>query len=165
MFKNWIKYLKAKYEAKKMAKYYLSIKELPMQNWMRFYEGNDPKHLLKHGKVCKRAGKVYEGLQAELIDEFGISPVFKTIIENNIKIALLKAEIALKGDRTRQIFIDKLLQKNEELETQSPKSDLAENIIAIEKHMGFRIDLKTLTVYDFYKYSKFVSNNLTKVIP
>lgn len=135
-----------------------------MQNWINFYENNDPKYLSRTGKVCKRINKVYEGLQAELIDNFGISPQFKAILENNIKITLLKTEIALKGDRTRQIFIDKLIQKNEELEATNPKSDLAENIIAIEKHMGFRIDPKTITVFDFYKYSKFVSNNLTKVI-
>lgn len=147
-------------EKRYLRKYYLTIKELPLSNWIDFYETENPKHLSRTGKVCKRVTQVFDGLQSQLIDTFGISPNYKTILEHKIRISILKSEIALKGDRTRQIFIDKLNQKITELEAGNQKIDLIEGIIAIEKQMKFKLDTKIITVFEFYKYSKFVNNTL-----
>lgn len=131
-----------------------------MYNWISLYEHSDLKFLSKTGKLCKRVEKVYESLQDEVIDTFGVNEDFLKILKNKIKIELMYAEQIETGDRSNQIFIDILEIENSELQGKQTKADLYGSIITIEKVMGFRLDPKKISVFDFYKYSKVISNRL-----
>jgi len=146
-----------KYEKRYLAKYYLSIRELPLSNWDEFCETSNPVFLSKTGKICKRVHKVFEKLQDELIDTFGISHDYRKILEIKIKIELLYTKVVIDGDRTRLIFIEKLEQQLEDLEATKPKQSLMQSILQVNQHFNFKIDPKTTTVFEFYNYVKFVS--------
>ena len=155
-----IKWLKSKYEAFRLQKYYLSIKELPMYNWITLSEENDIKQLSKTGTVCKRVQQVYEKLQDEIIDTFGVNQDFIKIKNKKKQIELLYCEQIRTGDLSTGWKIEMLELDIEDLQNRQIKSDLYESIIAIEKHLGFKINPKELTVFQFYKYSKTIANRL-----
>jgi hypothetical protein len=155
-----VRLIKAKYEAFKLKKYYQSIKECPMYNWIELYEKSDITQLSKTGKVCKRAESVYEKLQDEIINEFGINEDFLRILKLKIQIELLYAEQIESGNKSNQIFIDIKEIDCRDLMNKQTKIDLFETIIAIEKSLGFKINPKRLTVFEFYKYQKVISNRL-----
>jgi len=152
--------LKQAYEDFKMKKYYSSIKDCPMYNWVSIYEDNDFKFLSKTGKICKRAKKVYDKLQDELINTFGINEDYIKILKNKKAIELYYAEQVRTKRTSNQIFIDILEIKNEELIGKTKKADIYKLIIPIEKEMGFKISVESITVYQFYTYSKAISNKL-----
>lgn len=141
-------------------KYYTSIKEMPMYNWISIFEYYDLKFLLKKGDLCEKAGYVYQKLQDELVDEFGISEDFLQILRNKLKIESYLADQIITGNKSNQIFIEMLEIDNEEATVKDTKFDLFDSIIPIEKYMGFKFDPKKITVFEFHKYSRFVSNKL-----
>ena len=73
---------------------------------------------------------------------------------------MLYADQIETGDRSTGWKIEMLELDNAELSNKQTKTDLFESIIAIEKNMGFKIDPKKLTVFEFYKYSKTIANKL-----
>jgi hypothetical protein len=156
MFKK----LRQVYEDWRLSKYYLSIKDVPMYNWITLYENEDFTQLSKTGKICKRVTKVYEKLQDEIIDNFGINEDFLKVLKNKIRIELLYADQIESGNKSNQWKIEMLEIDNEMLSNQKTKADLYDSIIAIEKYLGVSKDPKQLTVYQFYKYSQTINNRL-----
>ena len=53
--------------------YYNSIDNCPILIWDKITQTGDLKYLLKRGKVTDSAIKHYENINAQLIDNFGIS--------------------------------------------------------------------------------------------
>jgi len=156
MFKR----LKQVYDNWMLSKYYLSIKDVPMYNWITLYENEDFTQLSKTGKICKRVTNVYEKLQDEIIDNFWINEDFLKVLKNKIRIELLYADQIETGNKSNQWKIEMLEIDNDMLSNQKTKSDLYESIIAIEKYLGVSKDPKQLTVYQFYKYSQTIANRL-----
>lgn len=155
------RYLLKKREGLYLAKYYQSIDELPMLNWVKIYEEKDYKHLLKKQgkKADKYADIIYLRMQDELVDKYGVGDMFMKILRMKIKISLMRADQALSGDRTSEIKVKILEDKIEEMEGGFKDVDIFESVISIEKFMGFKLDLKTLTVGEFYKYGKYITKN------
>lgn len=143
-------------------KYYNSIREIPMYSWINIYEESNLKHISKTGKVCKRAESVYYKMIDELVDNFGVSEDYLRLQSNKVKIEFYYADQIQSGDYSNQVFIEILEIDNQELETQNTKSDLFDSVISIEKNMGFKMDYKTMTVYEFHKYGLFITNNVNK---
>lgn len=131
-----------------------------MQNWIDLLENEDLKHLHKSGKSGRFSAKAYELIQDDIIKYFGISPQFKLILKNKIKIELLRCEIIEDGDLTRLIFMERLEQQNEEILKNEVKSDIYEALFYIEKQLHFKINPKLYTVFDFYSHTKFIQKQL-----
>jgi hypothetical protein len=153
-----IKWLKNKYENYQLSKYYLSIKTMPMYNWVTLFENKDISQISRTGKICKRLNKVCEKLQDEVIDTFGINEDFLQIIKNKIKIEILYADQIETGDRSTGWKIEFLELDNKELEGKKTKHDFFGNIMLINQHI--KVDFKTITIYEYYSLSKTVSNKL-----
>lgn len=122
----------------------------------------DASFLSRTGKICKRVQKVYKDLEAQLVDNFGISEDYLKIIQNKIQIELYYGIQIQTNDRSNQMFIDILEIDNRELSNRNGKSDLMQTLISIERHVGYKLNPKELSVYEFYNYIKFVTNNPTK---
>ena len=153
-----IKWLKNKYENYQLSKYYLSIKTMPMYNWVTLFENKDISQISKTGRICKRLNKVCEKLQDEVIETFGINEDFLQIIKNKIKIEILYADQIETGDRSTGWKIEFLELDNKLLEGKQTKHDFFGNIMLINQHI--KVDFKTITIYEYYSLSKTVSNKL-----
>jgi hypothetical protein len=162
---NWLRrcsqYFAKLYEQRCLSKYYVSIREFPVRRWAQLeHEGLNA--ITKKGKPGKYAPKAYEMLKDEIIDTFGVNDTYQKILRLRIKIALLRAEIATTGDRTRLLFIERAEQRIQELQENEPKSDIYEAIFHIQRYLSYKIDLNTYTVWEFFNDSKHISNLIKK---
>ena len=155
-----IKWLKNKYENYQLSKYYLSIKTMPMYNWVTLFENKDISQISKTGKLCKRINKVCDKLQDEIIDTFGINEDFLQIIKNKIKIEILYADQIETGDRSTGWKIEFLELDNKELENKQTKTDFYTQLFLLQKHLPYQIDTKKMSIFDYYNTSQIVSNQL-----
>lgn len=134
--------------------YWIDIKEMPMYNWMRLCDENDMRWINRNGKEGKLSNKALDIIQAQIIDNFGISQEYKTALSIELKIEQLYNEMILKGKKTNQAFIEVEQIKLDELRKTQNNRDttFTELCQVIEKRQGYRINPKDITVYEFYSY-------------
>lgn len=150
--------IKQLYENWRLSKYYNGIREMPMYNWVMLYEDKDFTQLSKSGKICKRVAIVYEKIQDQLVDAFGVNEDLLMVLNNKIRIEILYAEQIETGDKSNQIFIDILEIETIELQSQQTKTDFYQQTFEIQKHVPYRIDLKTITMFDYYTQMRIIAN-------
>ncbi|MGR3221315.1 MAG: hypothetical protein ACUZ8H_16080 [Candidatus Anammoxibacter sp.] len=132
-----------------------------MYRWINIFEYMDLSFISKTGKLCKRANSVYERLQNQLIDKFGISEDFLQILKNKIKIEEYYYDQIRTGNRSNQVFIEMLEIDNSDLETEAKKVDLYDIIMTIgEFYPTISTSPKTITMYEFHKYTESIVNKL-----
>lgn len=128
-----------------------------MCKWVELYDNESLLPLSKTGELCNLASSIYDNMRDELIDEFGISENFSAILRNNIEIELYYADQIATGDRSSQIFIDILRIENAELGSKTSKMDLFDGVAAIEKQQRVAKDALTITVWEYYNYSRIMA--------
>jgi hypothetical protein len=131
-----------------------------MYNWVMMYEESNLRYLSKTGRVCKRINGVYEVLQDQLIDEFGINEDLLKIIKNKIKIEILYADQIETGDKSTGWKIEFLELDNQELMSKQTKTDFYLQTFEIQKHLPYKIDTKKMSIFEYYKNMKIIANKM-----
>jgi hypothetical protein len=142
--------------------FYKTIEDMPVYNWNKIIEKQLYQYVLIDLKEHKEENKLlykqqFELLYNEFLDTFGINDHLKSIIELQNEIVLYKIDIALTGDKSLtalQQLAEQRLQKK--IEVKKTSTNLVK--VHIEKFMGFRIDEKQVTVYEYYNYLKALEN-------
>lgn len=150
-----------RHEKRCLSKYYLSIEELPLLRWINLYKKHDLTQLSRTGKICKRVELVLQGLQDQIIDEFGASEDYIKVHNKKIKLELMYCEQVKTGNKSNQFFIDLLEDEIEELS--KPKisnEDIHDAVLHIEKYQGVKLSVKELTVFEWHKYMKFITGQM-----
>ena len=123
---------------------YRSIKDLPIGIWWDVCSTNDRSLLL---------GGDWEALNREFIEVFGVNETYKEHLQLLRDIAILRLEKIIYEDASYQTLID--IKQFELKQLGEAKGATVEEVRAyISKEMGFRIDEKTVTVYEYYSYLK-----------
>ena len=137
-------------------KYYLTIEELPVYNWWKLHEKNDFKQVLKSQKdeIDERVVKLVKDLQNEFIATFGIDENYAAYLRKQIQIELLKIRVIKTKDRSLETQIDILEIELEELTNREQDKGLNSTTIAVEKWMGFKLDTKKISTFEYYSYIK-----------
>lgn len=136
-------------------KLYDTIEDFPAYNWFKCIELKDYSYCLidktKFKKtLLPKCEERFNKLYLEFIDTFGISKDLRDIIELQKQILALKIELKL-GKKTAQTFLTiKEIELKEKMETEKPKTNLHK--VAIEKYLGFRLNLKEISVLEYYNY-------------
>lgn len=133
-------------------RFYETIEDMPLYNWYKCINGDlyfvriDDKQLDLQG--CEEAfKKVYESY----MNIFGIDKKYKQQIESIKKIALLQCDYLKTKD---QFKLTQIEVENAKLELF--KKDIASNVtlqqtlIHLSKWVGYRLDWKQVTVYEYY---------------
>lgn len=144
-------------------KYYTSIEDLPIFNWIKVHETADLSFLFttkKNATVTqlKALQKVWGLIYDEYIKKFGFNENFISQLEREREIALLKIEKAETGDDSLETMIEIRefeLKKKKEISRKSDFYLLKNNV---EKKIGFRINPREVTVVEFYSYIKTFEN-------
>lgn len=145
------------YENQYLEKYYSSIKELPLENWICLHDKSDPTQLSRTGKICKLVNKAYERVESSFIDEFGTGKEFLELQEKRIELELMKCQQIHTRDLSNQIFIDLLEDEIELIESKKTKGDKIRKMIPwVESEMGLRINTKETSTFDFYYMVNFI---------
>ena len=134
---------------------------MPMYNWISIFEYSDLSFISKTGGMCHRAEEVYQKLQDQLVNKFGVADDFLQILRNKIKIEQYYYDQITTGDKSNQIFIEILEIENGELKTEHVKADLFEGIMIMGKYFpNVPVDPKTISVYAFHSYANTIANKL-----
>ena len=156
LLKRFYQWLFKKQEKPLEDKYYLSIEDLPVFNWWKLHEKNDFKQVLRNpkGKIDKRVVDVVKELQNEFIQTFGIDENYANYLRKQIQIELLKIKILKTGDRIYENDVDILEIELEELTSKEQDKALNSATISVEKWMGFKLDIKKISTFEYYSYIK-----------
>lgn len=129
-----------------------------MGNWIQLYDNSDPTQLSRTGKICKRAGKIFEDLEYNFIHEFGVNKEFKELQALKIEIEIMKCRQIHTGDRSSQIHIDLMQdQINEINKAKSGNQKLRKLVAWVEFEMGgMAIDTLKTTTFEFYNRVNFI---------
>jgi hypothetical protein len=163
---NWLKklhlYWLSKLEKTYSDRYYKSIEDLPVLNWWKLHEENDFKWLLKDSnkKITKHSIKIFKSIKSEFVEEFGIDRKYEEYLKKVWKLELIKIDIALSGDKSKKIFADILELEIEDLLNEQETKVHNHGVMHIEKFMGFKLNVKSTTVNEFYSYVKEIEKQL-----
>ena len=147
------------YTSTTLEKTYNSIETLPIWNWMEVLKTGDLKHLFIEGsgRVSEKIGKLWDELQDQYIQEFGLDENFKKQLRLLIKKAKLNYDFVITGDRFINTLLTIVDADLEALNTQKSISfyDLKSRL---EKFKGCRIDARVTTVIEWHYDLKNMSN-------
>lgn len=131
---------------------------MPINNWIKMYDNNDLTQLSRTGKICKRAGLIFEQLQDEFIDTFGVSEDFIKLQRKRIELELLLCKQVQTGNMSDQFFIDFLQGEIDEMKKyKTAKNSIWDTVPWVEHEMGgMHIDTFKTMVFEYYNRVKFV---------
>ena len=135
--------------------FYTTIEDFPAYNWFKCVENKEYQYTLidikeynedlKH--ECENA---FNTLYCNFIDTFGISKELGDIIALQNQILVLEIDLAC-GKKSAKTFLNiKKIELEEVLSVEKPKTNLHK--VAIEKYLGFRLNLKEVTALEYYNY-------------
>lgn len=148
IFFDWLK-------NRRLKKYHTSAKTISLKNWINFAEGGEIKWLLKNEKntPCYFGQLAFELIQEERIDTLGVSPQYLLLLKKKIRIEKMFIDVLEKGDKTKELLIQKELEDIEKIESVSKKEDIVKTIMELEKVRGVAIDT-SMSLFEFDKRIK-----------
>lgn len=131
--------------------------DAPVSVWEKVHNTGDLSNLLVKktqvdDKLQIKLNNAWEKMYNEYLEVFGFSESFKGLKNKEIEIALLKCRLVQTGDRSFETEIEIAEIELEDLRKGISGSDFREAKIAIEKNMGFQINMNTTSIRDFYGY-------------
>jgi len=136
--------------------------DAPVYVWDKIHSQGDMSYLIVNRKKVKSVPvsdlqAAFDRMYNEYIDEFGFGESFKSIKMKEIEIARLKCKLVQTDDRSFETEIEIAELELEEMKKDIEGSKLTEIKIAIEKKMGFQLNMMTTSIRDFYTYLKAVN--------
>lgn len=133
-------------------KYYDSIEDMPIYNWHKCMNG-DYYYVRKDCKQIdlpeceKRFKKIYENY----FDIFGIDKRYKQQIDIIKKITLLQCDYLISRDEFKLTQIEVENAKLEMFKKETSNNvTLQTTLIYLSKWLGYRLDWKEVSVYEYY---------------
>jgi len=146
-----------------------SIHVMPIFNWWNLHRTNDLKWLMVDHKIklqpkdMRQMYELYEKINDEFTNEFGFSDEFKEYMEKKKQIEMMKLDLMITGDKINLTFLEIAQKEFDKMSKEFEGSSFAEIKAALEQAMGFQINPRLTTVYEYYNYIKFIKKNAPKV--
>lgn len=133
-------------------KFYDSVEDMPLFNWHKCINGDYYYVRIDEKQVelveCEKAFKV---VYASYMEKFGIDKRFKEQIEIIKKIALLQCDYLISKDQFKITQIEVENAKLEMFKTDTSNNiTLQTTLIYLSKWLGYRLDWKVVSVYEYY---------------
>lgn len=136
-------------------KYWANIDEMPIYNWFKWHEEKDNSYLSKTRKIGSLVNYFGDKIMTQFIERFGFSEVFIKTLEKEKELVLLQARRAITDDRSLNAFIKICELEIEALKKETTeRADFYEIKGVLEHEMGFQIDIKKVSVAEYYTYFK-----------
>ena len=154
MLKIFARNSSKKHESNSLDKYYKSIIDLPVWNWWQLHEKSDYTFILldKKSQVCDSAKRAVENLQEDFINHFGIDPKYREQLKLRCDIELAWIKQAITGDKSSYLLIKVKEQKLKAMFTGEKESSYFTAVVALEKFLGRKIDVRKESTFDVYSY-------------
>ena len=140
--------------------YFNSIEDLPIWNWWKIAETGNLIYLHKdsnYSKVDYSLIDLWNNLQDEYLDEFGITTEFREMLTLKKRWINVKSNFLITGERfllneIEEIEID--LKDNANTKVGHKKD---ETVIMLEQKLNFPLDPKKMSVKKYYNYINYFS--------
>lgn len=135
--------------------YYQSIDELPLHNWIKCTEGK-LENVRKTNKGNEELDtQAWEKIYDSYIQEFGLSEMYKKMLEAMRKKALIELDYVLTGDRFKLTEIEIEQSKlNSMLSNGGNGMTIEQSLIHISKWIGQWINPKKITAREYFNLMK-----------
>lgn len=128
---------------------------MPIWNWWKIHETKDFKYLIHNKKkVTKHAPLIFDKLYSDFIRTFGVSDNYKEYLDKLKEIEIAKIDMVVENDRSMETFIEVMEVELEDIKAVTSGGTYMETAIAVEKNMGFKINTKEISVFEYYSYIK-----------
>lgn len=136
--------------------YYNHIDELPLYNWLKISEGKIEYSRKEIDKGNEKNDLIYsEKLKDTYFEEFGLSNDLIRLIELQKELAEARLEWIITENNFIKNKISMLeIEIEDLLSNKNNDGDIDESIISLSKWIGYRIDVRVVTVKEFYKMVK-----------
>ena len=139
------------------AVYWESIREMPLDNWIKCTDGDltfvrktpgKKKELTT--KDFEQWGKIYD----DYINQFGLSELYKKLLELMRKKALLELEFVTTGQRFKLTEIELTEAKlKTALSNNGEGLTIEQSLIYLSKWVGFHLNPRKITVLEYFNLS------------
>jgi len=131
---------------------YKSIDELPIYNYNKILETGDFK------EYGVETAEDWENIEKEFFYKIGYSEKYFEILRIRTQIVLNKAKYYKGGDNLLKTLIEVDKAKLKQTIGETTGGDFNNMVAQVSKFMGFRIDVKEVSVIEFYNYLKVAQN-------
>ena len=105
-------------------------------------------------KLTFHAADIFDKLYSDFISIFGVSDNYKEYLEKVVEIEIAEIDMVLTKDFSMETFIDIMRIELDDLKASSAGGTYMDGVIAVEKNMGFKMDTKKISVFEYYSYVK-----------
>lgn len=138
-------------------RYYDSIRNCPLSVWNQISETGDVRFLYRGGWYRKKkALQAYQRIQSEYISEFGIPSFYRDYLKEMGRAAWEWSKVWNGEPWRKPVAMIREAQAKGKLDLM-PKQSFITSLAQVSKGMGYRIDPKKITVWEFYGYVKALS--------
>jgi hypothetical protein len=138
---------------------------LPLYNYRKVIEEGEKRYLLKLDDYNdlpnvnqSQIEALWEAIQDQIIDSFGISDKFKQLLRLENEILRLKLKAAIEGDKTLESVAEvKEMQLKKQLNIKTKTQGIEELIASIDIKFKINIDERQISVKKFYNYLKIMT--------
>jgi hypothetical protein len=135
-----------------MINYYKNIDEIPLYNWLKINEGDLTfcRKNLSRGSKAKDL-EYYEIIKDTNYEEFGVDGSYLRLLDLYLELAELRLDWVISGDNFIKNRIGIIESEIEDIIKRKDESsgDIGESIIVLSKWVGYRVDIKVVTVKEF----------------
>lgn len=135
--------------------YYKSIDDMILYNWIKCTQG-DIKFVRTNENGTDEQDKiVWEKIYDSYIEEFGLSPVYKKLLGAIKEKALLELDYVITKEKFKLTEIEISVVKLQSMMANNGSGiSIEEALIHVSKWMGTWIDVKKVTVRDYFNLMK-----------
>ena len=142
--------------------YYTSISDLPIFNWWKIAETSNLIYLHKDADYTKTdysLVSLWNSLQNEYLDTFGITDEFEQILKLKKKWIIKKSDYLLTGERFKLNEISMIETDIQDAMNTKITVDKDDTIVMLETKLSRELNPKEISVKKYYNYINYFSKH------
>jgi hypothetical protein len=148
-----------------MVKIYTNIEQLPLFNYVQIVQNLDYKYLLYDtetkitAEIADKIQESWENINTEIIDYMGVPEQMQELLRLKKSIALLRVEKIKTDNNSLESIIEIKEKELQNYYENNNKTDIYEDITAVEMTLKMQIDLQKTSVKRYLSYIKILQKN------
>lgn len=148
-----------------MVKIYTNIEQLPLFNYVQIVQNLDYKYLLYDtetkitAEIADKIQESWENINTEIIDYMGVPEQMQEILRLKKSIALLRVQKIKNDDNSLESIIEIKEKELQNYYENNNKTDIYEDITAVEMTLKMQIDLQKTSLKRYLSYIKILQKN------
>jgi hypothetical protein len=148
-----------------MVKIYSDIEQLPLFNYVQIIQNLDYKYLLFDietkitAEIADKIQESWDNINTQIIDYMGVPEQMQELLRLKKSIALLRVERIKTDDNSLESIIEIKEKELQNYYENNNKTDIYEDITAVEMTLKMQIDLQKTSLKRYLSYIKILQKN------